>query len=172
MADFIGIDITGDKEIMSVLSKLPTEVGDEVVNSVSKYVLDVYKSYPSKKSISRAEAFPNLSITTPTGNVIRGYHSWKQFRKVMSLVSKGLVPYKRTQNLRQGWKQYGSGMKSIIANEVSYSGYVMGSKSQQSRHLGMIGWINFDRIFTERRERINRIITGAINTAFRKLGLR
>ena len=172
MADFIGIDITGDKEIMSILNKLPKEVGDEVVDGVSKYILDVYKSYPSRKSISRAEAFPNVSITTPSGKTIRGYHSWAQFKKVMSLVSKGQVPYKRTQNLRRGWKKYGEGMKSIIANEVPYSGYVMGSRTQQSRHLGMIGWMNFDKVITERRERINRIITGAINTAFRKLGLR
>jgi hypothetical protein len=90
----------------------------------------------------------------------------------MSLVSKGQVPYGRTQNLRRGWKQYGGGMKSIIANEVPYSGYVMGTRTQQSRHLRMIGWMNFDKIFIERRERINQIIRSGISKDLQRLGLK
>lgn len=172
MSDFIGIDITGDKEIMTALQKLPTEVGGEVVDSLSKYIIDVYKHYPTPKRVSRAEAFPNLSITTPSGKTLQGYSSWAQFKKIMSLVSSGQVPYKRTQTLRNNWKQYGSGMKSIIANETPYSGYVMGSNTQQSRHLRMIGWMNFDKIFTERREQINRKMSAAINKALSKLGFR
>jgi hypothetical protein len=61
-------------------------------------------------------------------------------------------------------------MKSIIANETSYAGYVMGENDNQSNMHRMIGWMNFDKIFIDRRERINRIIDGAIKKGLRKLG--
>lgn len=170
MSDFIGIDITGDKAIAAALERVPFEVGDAIVDDVSDYIIKVYKHYPPKKSISRAEAFPHLKARTPTGKMIVGYASWKQFKKVMALRNEGKIPYKRTQTLRNNWKQYGSGMKSIIANETSYAGYVMGENDNQSNMHRMIGWMNFDKIFIDRRERINQIIDGAIKKGLRKLG--
>ena len=151
MTDFIGIDITGDKEIAAALERVPFEVGNAIVDDVSGYIINVYKHYPPRKSISRAEAFPHLKARTPTGKMIIGYASWKQFKKSWRSATraKSLTnehkPYATTGN------NTASGMKSIIANETDYAGYVMGENDNQSNMHRMIGWMNFDKIFIDRR---------------------
>jgi hypothetical protein len=90
----------------------------------------------------------------------------------MALRNEGKIPYKRTQTLRNNWKQYGTGMKSIIANETSYAGHVMGKNSEQSSMHRMIGWMNFDKVFIDRREKINQIMSGSVKKALHKLGFR
>lgn len=75
--DFIGIDVQGIEETRAMLRKLPPEVQSAVVADVTKFLLNVFKSYPPQKYVSRAEAYPDAFTETGVGP---GWFSDKQRR--------------------------------------------------------------------------------------------
>jgi hypothetical protein len=169
MADFVGVDVTGLKELQVKLAKLPVAVQDAVVDDLCKYYIDVYQSeQPSPNYVSRASAYPNLWAKTPTGRMIQGYKSWEQFQAVMAK-TKG-QPYKRTQALRRGWRQVGRGARSFIANDTPGSPFVVDDEGQ-SRHEKLVGWYRATDLANKRIDKALRRADGAVKKAIMKLGL-
>lgn len=154
MSDFIAIDILGDKELAAKLNGLPLKVGNRAVDEVSKYLINVYKTYPPFKHVARKTAYGG-----------DGFFSDKQRRWFFAALRRGAIPTpgakNRTQTFSQGWKQIlpGQGMSSIIANETSYGPYLM-DKSRRARLSKLAGWQTMEEILEQRKERINRIIEG------------
>lgn len=168
---WIGIEITGEKRIARILDRMPLEVANAGADALAEYIIKVYRIYPPKKHVSRAIAYPNDFAVSPKGKIIPGYQSWKQFKYVMALYGEGKIPYKRTQKLRNAWKQVGTGKKSIVANEMPYASYVMGDLVQQTNHMSMIGWEQYDTVFENHKEKIDKVLYGATKKAIKKLGL-
>lgn len=160
MADFIGIDIQGYKQIADALKRFPDAVQDVAVDDVSKYIIDVLRIYPPRKRITRRQAYG------------RAFQTDKQRRYFFWALHTGriTVPYNRTQTLRRGWRQEGRGTRSIIVNETPYAEYVMGE--EQSRMSDMIGWEKVSVIPYQNRERIDKILYSSAMKTLKKLGLR
>jgi len=55
--DFVGIEVQGLEELRAQLKKLPPAVQDLVTEDVNKYMLDVLRTYPPQKAISRKRAY-------------------------------------------------------------------------------------------------------------------
>ena len=127
MSDFIGIEITGDKELAERLGKLSPEMQDAGVESANAYVVNKQQAYIPYKYVSVAQS--------------GGWKSERQRRYVMAAIRSGeiSIPYSRTQNLRKGWKTLGTGRNQIIVNEVPYSKWVKDIKTQSQGHM-LRGW--------------------------------
>lgn len=158
--DFIGIDITGEDEIARKLKGLPPAAQDAAVDEMSKYLLNVLRLYPPQKYVSRKDAY-GVS-----------FFSDKQRRWFFAALKSGelSIPYKRSYNLRDNWKQLGRGASSIIVNETSYAKYVMGDK-EQSRHEQKVGWKKLGDIVKERMGRVLEKADAGIKRAIKKSGL-
>jgi hypothetical protein len=159
--DFIAIDIEGLAPLVKGLDKLPQEVQDAAGDDVSEYLINVLKHYPSQKRVTRAQAYGTT------------FFSDKQRRWFFAALKSGAisVPYRRTQTFRAGWRQIGKGIKSIIANEVEYGGFLMGD-SEQSRMHKLIGWKTLSKVIDERKSKIVKILEAAAKKGMSKAGFR
>jgi len=169
---WIGISVTDNDRIARILSRFPKEIGDAGADAIAEYVIKIYKHYPKKKHVSRAMAFPNAFAVSPNGKIIPGFQSWRQFKFVMALYGEGKIPYKRTQRLRNAWNQVGTGQKSIIVNETPYAALVMGDLVDQTNQMSMIGWRQYDLVFEDHKEKIDKVLFGAVKKQIRKMGLK
>lgn len=160
--DFIGIDTQGIAELNAKLSQLPVEARSQVVNEVSKYLINVLKTYPPQKYVTRKQAYGQTFVSD------------RQRKWFFAALNSGdlRIPYhrRRSHGIQGGWKQIGSGYNSIIANEVPGVQYVMGDDTQ-SRHERMVGWRTIGQIVKERMTRMLEVADGAIKKALRKLRL-
>jgi hypothetical protein len=152
--DLIGIDFENDEFIQNVLPRLPQEIRDAATDDVSNYLLNILRSYPSYRYVSRKEAY-GVSFFTD-----------KQRRWFFANLDNLDIPYKRTQELSKGWQIVGSGENQILVNDAPHAGLAYGDK--QSRHLAAIGWKKLPDILKERQERIQAIIKAAVKKAMRK----
>jgi hypothetical protein len=71
--------------------------------------------------------------------------------------------------VRKGWKKYGTGHKSFLANEVPYAAFLY--NDDQSRMAKLGGWKTLTIIMKERAAQIIRIANSAAIKAIRKLNL-
>ena len=167
MSDFIGLEVTGVKELQSMLNKFPTEIQDAVVPDLSEYVVNTLRAYPTQRYVSRAAAYGQVS----TDGAPPGYFSMKQFRYVMMMIHKGgiSIPYKRTQNLAKNWKVIGNDRNAIVANEAPYAQYVQGDDTQ-SRHEAGVGWQTMSATIKAHNNTLMKRATRAANRAAKKLG--
>lgn len=159
-SDFIAIDPPGGIAVLSqILAKLPITARDMVVDDVSKYLLDILRTYPPQKRVTRLEAFGKT------------FFSARQRRYFFYALEAGIInlPYSRTQTLRRGWKQIGRGAQSILANETPYAALVMGD-GEQSRMAVKIGWKAAGQVVDEKRPQVERRASAAADKAMRKLG--
>lgn len=160
--DFIGIDVQGIKELQAKLAKLPKAAQDAGADEAYDYLLNVLREYPPYKYVSRATGYDG----TP-------WFSEKQRRYVMAAINEGtIVPGRsnRSQEMAKGWKKHGSGAAAFIANEVPYSGYLMGDDSQ-SRHMAKIGWKTLSKVTQERLSKIVEKFDAGVKKAIKRLGL-
>lgn len=159
MSDFIAIDVQGIAQLQRLLHDLPPLVRDDVVDDVSRYLINVLHAYPPYKYVSRRQAYG------------RTFVSDKQRRWFFASLADGSlqIPYRRTQNLSRGWKQVGRGAQSIIANETPYAALMMGD-SEQTRHAALIGWRTLEQTLDERADRITEVAEAAAKKAVRKAG--
>ena len=164
MSDFLGIDILGEE---GVTAKIRTMTSEEAigagVEAGDEYAVEQLKRYPPQASISRAAAYPNAPYKP-------GFFSAKQFRFVMALVSKGLVPYHRTQQLNHGWRTVGSGMSQIVVNETPYGPYVMGDTAQANQQK-MGGWNTVKQVIDQARGKIADAFARGYRRYLRSIGL-
>lgn len=140
MSDFIGIDISNNKEIAAKLEKIPVEGAGAGVEEANAYIVDFEKIYPSR--VQHGEGNP--------------YH-WSSDKQRRAFFATdgfgGGIPYTRKQTLRNGWKTLGSGINQMVVNEVPYAQYVKDFK-QQIGHM-YDGW---DIITTDIMERMDQIV--------------
>lgn len=157
MNELIGVDISGEKELVSKLNKLPKEAQDFGVETANTYILDLMRIYAPYQYISRK---------------ILGWASERQRKFVMAKISKGEidVPYKRTQGLRNNWKTVGEGKNQIVVNETPSAQYVM-SEGKQSHRFSLMGWeTEVTRINTHMPKILQKFEEG-VKKAIKKLGL-
>ena len=161
MADFIGIEVINNDRIARIIARFPKEVGDAGADAIADYLIKVYKHYPPYKYISRKRAYG------------RTFQSAKQRRYFFWALQQGIIKIgnHRTQRLRNGWVQVGTGQDSIIANEVPYAAYVMGDMTQQANLPYFVGWKQFDMVPVHHKEKIDKVLFAATKKAIRKLGL-
>lgn len=163
MADnsWIGISVTDNERIARILARLPQEVGDAGADAVAEYVIKVYKHYPPYRYVPRERAYG------------RTFQSAKQRRYFFWALHKGIIKIgnHRTQKLRNAWVQVGSGQNSIIANETPYAAYVMGDFVQQANQPMMVGWRQYDLVFDDHKDKIDKVLFGSTKKAIKKLGL-
>jgi hypothetical protein len=92
VSDFIAIE--GAKQIAFDISRLPETVQDSAADEVNKYLLNVFKAYPTYKYV-------------PFRTAYGGFFSDKQRRYVMASIKKGIIKpgsAHRTQTMANGWK--------------------------------------------------------------------
>jgi hypothetical protein len=154
---FIGVDITGITEAQRKLQHLPQAVIDAAMDAANETALNALRTYDPYRYVPRAAV---------------GWASEKQRRYVMAAIRRGeiTVPYKRTQNLRRGWRKIGSGAQAIIANEVGYAGYVMGD-TEQARRFSIMPWRRLMQRIQQAMPTIIKRAEAAIKQAVKGLGL-
>ena len=176
MSDFIGVDISGIKEVQAVLAKVPPIVQDAVVDGVSVYLKRVFQKYPPENhSIRRKQAYPEAYAihTNKDGSItrIQGYFSWRQYKKVMALLRDGQVPYtRRKPGMSNKWQIIGKGRQSILANETQAAVYTMGDGTQ-ARFSKLVGWRTISDIVEERIKQIERVANDSARKALKKNGI-
>lgn len=158
MADFVGIEVIGLKELAARLDKLPEAAQDMGVEEANKKIVYVERMYAQYKYISVKQS--------------GGWKSEKQRRYVMAMLRSGemKIPYRRTQKLSRGWRTYGAGKTQIVANEVQYAQYVKDLPTQTQGHM-LRGW---DVIQTDLETHLKGILAafeGGVKKAIKKLGL-
>lgn len=147
---FIGIDITGDEELIEQLERLPDAIGDAGVENALRFMLNVeQQNAPSH----RGEPFK--------------WTSDKQRRFVFATVD---LPYNRTQKLRRGWKLLGSGRNQILVNEVPYARWVKELASQQIGHM-LREWTTVEEDVKDKEPRIVQKFDEGARKAIQKEGL-
>jgi hypothetical protein len=164
MSDFIGIDPSSLASIDALKKKLVAMGRADIVNKatdeVGKYLVNVFKLYPTYKSVKRATAYPETRA---------GFFSDKQRRYFFWALSKNKiqVPYRRTQNYAKRWKVIDKGVNQIIVNESEYAAYLQGDNTQ-ARLSGLIGWKKLSAITEERSDRIGEIVLGVVRREIKK----
>ena len=161
---FIGIDPSALDDVERVkrkLSKLitPQTLG-RAVDKVSDYLLNIFKTYPAYKKVTRREAYGRTFFTAKQ----RRYFFWALNRGVIR------VPYRRTQGYRRAWKKVGEGVNTILVNESPYAIYLQDDE-RQSRMAQRIGWRTLSQMIAGRSKRIGEITAGEIRREARRLGL-
>jgi hypothetical protein len=160
MSDFIGIDATGIPELQAKLAQLPAAVADDGVEAADKQIVNIMQAYGQYHYISRSQV-PWASDKKQ-----------KQRRYVMAKMREGsiVVPYVRTQGLRNAWKTVGSGKTQIVVNESPYAGFVMG-EGVQAHRFSLMGWeTDLTRVRTHLSSIVQAFEAGARN-AIKRLGL-
>lgn len=162
MSDFIAVTLEGDKELAAKFRRLAPLVQDEGTDEADRYIVRVMKEYSPYRYVTRASAYGTT------------WFSEKQRRYVMARISDGTItpgaPH-RTQALSHGWKIIGSGVGSIVANEVAHAALVQGNRAQQSRHAKAEGWKGIDVMMKDRSGQIARMFAVGTKRAIKILGL-
>lgn len=162
MSDFIGIDVNevlrSSKVVQAQLASVAPAVLDGVVDGVSEYLLSVFKLYPP----------PNHNITRKQAYGVT-FFTAKQRRWFFWALNSGILrlPYRRTQGMRNAWRQEGKGAKSILVNETQAAVYTMGDNTQ-ARFSKLVGWKTLEQIVTERRKQIEARALAEANKAIRR----
>lgn len=158
MSDFVGIDIQGIPRVRSVLNKVVPAVQDAVVDSVSKFLIDVLQEYPPPKRVTRKAAYGVAFFSDRQ----RRWFFWALRTNQIS------VPYRRTGDMRRGWRKIGNGATSILANETVAAVYSH-DDVKQARLNRMVGWLKLRDIIKQREDRIGRVAEGAAKRAIRRI---
>ncbi len=155
--DFIGISISGDKQFIAKLNRLPKEAQNLGTESANDYIIEIMRAYAPYKYIPRK---------------VFGWASEKQRKFVMAKISKGEIdmPYKRTQGLRNAWKKVGDGVNQIVVNETPNAKFVMGERTQ-ARRFSLMGWETEETRVKTRMPKILQKFDEGVRKAIKKLGL-
>lgn len=155
---FIGVDISGDKELIRKFGKLPEAVQDAGTEFANAYIIRKMKEYQPYKYVSIQQA--------------GGWRSEKQRRYVMAMIRNGTIkiPYRRTQGLRNRWELMGEGKNQIVVNESPIAGFVMGHGTQ-SRMMQMRGWKTENERLERDHDKIVQKYDAGVKKAIRRLAL-
>lgn len=161
MADgFIGIDLrtSGLDKAIKDFDELPDAVIDAGTEAANEYIVDMERAYVPYRHVTVAES--------------GGWKSEKQRRYVMARIREGTIkiPYRRTQNLRRGWKTLGYGRNQIVVNEVPYAGWVKDIATQTQAHM-LRGWEVTANDIRNKLGQIVRKFEAGAKKAIKRLGL-
>jgi hypothetical protein len=159
MSDFVGVDVSGIPEVQKMLASLPPAVQDAVVEDTADYLLNVLRTNPPEKRVTRKEAY---GVT---------FFSDKQRRFFFAALADGRinVPYQRTQGQSKGWRKIGNGKNAMVVNETPGVIFTRDDE-RQSRLSKLIGWKTVSEEIRDRADRIKQIIEGAAKRAIKKVG--
>lgn len=160
MAD-VSVQIPGLERLEKKLAKLPKATQDEALNQVGKYMMSekVLGWYPKARYITRKSAYGVTFFTA------------KQRRWFFWALRNGNidVPYRRTMQLRRGWRVTGTGDTRRLTNSRPGAQFVIGNRTQ-SRHEAKVGWKTLSRLVKDNARGIQRTINGALARAFKRAG--
>jgi len=146
--------VIGAKELITKLEKLPTEVGDEGVESAINYIIEYERLYPGSMKGAPFE-----------------WTSEKQRRAYFASNGFGHgIPYQRKFKIRWGWRKEGKGRTATAVNRVPYTKYV---KLDQYQQIGFKRR-NWRTVETDLRERESHIVAAfdkGVKKAIKRLGL-
>ena len=157
--DFIGAEIDGLEEVQHIISGWPQAAKDAAVDDASEYLIEVFKQQPPPKYVTRKAAYGT------------SFFSDKQRRWFFAALNSGeiKVPYRRTQEMRNAWRQVGSGERSFIVNETQAAVFTMGDDTQ-SRHEKLVGWETVSQKISKSMDKLVKRLVAAGEKALRKLG--
>lgn len=160
MSGFLGVDVSGLKELQAKLAKLPRAVHEDATRAGADEVVKFMRTYPAQNYVSRQSAYGVAFFTA------------KQRRYFFWALKEGIIntPYQRTNTLRDNWVIIGQGLDEMVVNQTPYAGLVMGDGEQNRMHQ-KIGWKTVEARLKENGQRIAKAIQQAADRAIRKLGL-
>jgi hypothetical protein len=159
MSVLIGIDAAQLRHLMDGLERMPEAIQDAAIDEAAPYLVDVLKTYPPPKSITRKMAYGKT------------FASDRQRRWFFANLNSGelKIPYRRTQNLRNSWQIIGEGKDTIIINDSPGAQFTMGDQTQ-SRHERMVGWETVTRVLADRAKKLGAKLEVGAKKAMKKLG--
>lgn len=156
-----GIDISFQPALRQVtgrISSLPKEYQREVLTGISDYGLEVLRTYPPEKYVTRKAAY-GVSFFT------------EKQRRWFFAVGIHRTPYRRTGRIGRSWRVIRSDDNIRFTNNSPGIQYVMGD--QQSRHEAKVGWKKASKIMagelTFRSSKFRKAVAEAYQRAIRKL---
>lgn len=159
MTNFVGIDISGNKEIAKKINGLYPQAAAAGTESANEYIVDSIRIYPPYSYVPLSK--------------VGGFVSDRQRRYVMAMIAQGNITpgqSNRTQRLAQGWQTVGSGVNQIVVNEVDYAPYLHEITGQTQMHM-LQGWQVLPEFIANRMDAIIRKFDAGVKKAIRRLGL-
>lgn len=162
---FVGIDtqqvLKDTERIAEKFKSLAPEMQDTVVDEVSDFLLDVMRTYPRENhDVTRQQAYG------------RTFESDKQRRWFFANLDSGelILPYRRTQEMRESWRKEGEGRSSFLVNDTQAAFFTMDPKGQ-SRMAKMQGWKTTKERIEEHSKGMVKRAEAAIKKAIKNAGL-
>ena len=154
---FIVVSVDGIPAIQARLKTLLPALADAGTDSANVYMLNVLRTYPKPKFVTRKSAYGVTFFTA------------RQRRWFFAALGDGRlhIPYRRTQGIRNNWRVEGEGRQSFIANDAPGVEYVMDDKLQ-SRHEKKVGWIKVGDILRERNDKIVSAFDAGVKKEMKK----
>jgi hypothetical protein len=160
--DFIAVEVRGIPELMAKLDKLPEAAADDGVDAANKYLVNIFKHYPSYRYVSRKRAYGQTFVSD------------KQRRYVMAMIREGVITpgvSNRTPTMADGWKVYGKGKDSFVANETPYAAFLMGDANQQANQPLLAGWRSAALLVRANNETVLKKFDAGVKKAIKRIGL-
>ena len=152
--ELIGIDISGVKELVEKLERLPANLGDAGTERANKYIVEYERIEPGSRKGER------FKWTTP-----------KQRAAFFATDGFGRgIPTQRTGKLRWGWKTQGKGRNQIVINEAPETRWVKTDADQQIG-LKLRGWDTIETDLRERQPKITDAFDRGVREEIKKEGL-
>lgn len=158
--NFVGFEIKGLKELQERLSKLPIEAQDAGVEAANEYLVNLEKTLqPPYKYVSYKQAYG-------------GFISDRQRRYVMARIREGsiVIPYRRTQTMRNMWRVEGKGRNQIVVNEHPAAQWLKDIQTQ-ARMMFLRNWTVIQEDVRRNGAQILRKFEAGVSKAIRKLRL-
>ena len=154
---FVGIDISGDEELIKKFGLLPDAALDGGGEAANVYLINILRIYASYKYVSWA--------------MIGGFVSDKQRKFVMASINSGAIriPYRRSQDMAKAWVTLGEGQNQIIVNETIAARHTMGTG--QSRMHKMRGWETADKKVKSNFGQVERKFDAGVKKAIKNLNI-
>ena len=168
----IKLEVIDLDKVLATLIDLPEEIQDRAIEDINDYMLNVVRTYPSYKYVTRAHAYPNAIVTLPgSGRQKAGYFSLRQYYFVMAAIASGRMnpgTPNRSQAYSRAWRKVGTGRGQYLINTQSYGRHLQ--SDEQARMMQMIGWDKISDILKDRLSKIEKIIDAAVNKIMRRRG--
>lgn len=152
MADLIGIEVRGLREVQQKLSGLMSrDVLLEAQREAAKFLQGKLQKYPPQTYVSRKQAYGKT------------WFSDRQRRWFFAALRAGEidVPYRRTRHLRNAWEIMSVGNDVVLVNDMEYAPYVH-QQATQSRMLRLRDWPTVEGVGHQWGKEAGRIATQVI----------
>jgi hypothetical protein len=163
MADFITLDITGDKQLVDELDQLYPAMANDGVQTANKYLVDMLNEY------SRGAPYNYLSWAVGGPGPYGGFFSERQRRYVMAGISSGeiRIPYQRLSG--DPYHTVGEGSEQIIESTEQSMIYSMSDESQ-SKMQAIRGWEKISLFLHDREADIRDAFERGVKEAIEIMG--